>query len=125
MYPPIFSICAAEAVVTALIGTEPVRFWAFGHAPQPGTPFYAAPYATWQSVGGLPENYINQVPDIDLHTLQIDAYSKTVDEARAVAEALRDAIEPHAHIVAWRGEDFEPATKLYRYSFDVDWLVPR
>jgi hypothetical protein len=125
MYPPIFSVCFASAAVKALLGTSPLRFYAFGSAPQPGEPFYALPYAVWQSVSGFPENYINQIPDIDSHTLQVDAYSTTAAESRSIAAALRDAIEPHAHVVAWRGEEFENETKLYRYSFDVDWLVPR
>ena len=125
MYPPVFSVCAASAAVTALLGAIPTRLYPFDEAPQPGTELYALPYATWQSVGGLPENYINETPDIDSHTLQIDAFSATGEEARSIAEALRNAIEPQAHIVAWRGESYEAQTQLYRYSFDVDWWVPR
>ena len=41
------------------------------------------------------------------------------------SRALRDAVEPVAHIVAWRGESRDVDTRLYRYSFDVDWLVNR
>lgn len=125
MYPPIFAICAASSAVTALLGSAPVRLHGFGNAPQTGTEFYALPYAVWQHVGGLPENYLGTTPDIDSTTLQVDAYSATADEARAIAVALRDAIEPHAHIVSWRGESYEADTQLYRYSFDVDWWVPR
>lgn len=125
MYPPIFAICAAAPAVTALLGAGPVRLYPFASAPQPGTDFYALPYAVWQIVGGLPENYLGRVPDIDSMTLQIDAYAAQVAQARSVAMALRDAIEPHAHIVSWRGESFEADTGLYRYSFDVDWWVPR
>ena len=43
----------------------------------------------------------------------------------AVAEALRDAIEPNAHITSWRGDSRDTETKLYRYSFDLTWWVNR
>lgn len=121
MYPPINAICVANAGVQAVLGTSPTRFYPFGESVQSG----AKPYAAWQVIGGSPENFINQAPDMDLFSLQVDAYATTATAARAVAQALRDAIEPYAHIVAWRGESREPDTKLYRYSFDVDWWVPR
>lgn len=121
MFAPIFQVVAASAQVTAVLGTAPVRFWPFGKASE--NP--ALPYAVWQQVAGSPENYINQVPDLDSYTLQVDVYASTGTSARAAAKALRDAIEPHAHIVAWRGESEETETKLIRISFDVDWLVPR
>jgi hypothetical protein len=121
MYPPIFATCAADSGVQAVLGTNPCRLYPFGTSTQGVT----KPYAVWQAVGGSPENFINQVPDIDSYTLQIDCYATTAAAVREVAEALRDAIEPVAHVVSWRGEDYETDTKLYRYSFDVDWFVHR
>ena len=121
MYAPIFQIIAAATPVTALLGTGPTRFWPFGEAPEGS----ALPYAVWQTVSGTPENYINQTPDIDSYTLQLDVYASTGTSARAAAKALRDAIEPHAYIVAWRGDSREKETNLYRFTFDVDWLVQR
>lgn len=121
MYPPIFSTCAADASVQFYLGTSPTRLYPFGNAPENVT----KPYAVWQAVSGVPENYIDKVPDIDSWTLQVDAYALTASEARDVAEALRDAIEPNAHIVGWRGESRDPDTKNYRFSFDVDWFEHR
>lgn len=121
MYPPIFATCAAAPAVTALLGTSPVRIYPFGEAPQAG-PY---PYAAWQTVGGAPENYLGDRPDLDSYTLQVDVYADTAASARAVAEALRDAIEPHAYITRWGGESKDPSTGRYRISFDVDWLTHR
>ena len=121
MYPPIFQICAAVPAVTALLGTGPTRLFPFGEAPQDT----ALPYAVWQTVSGLPENYVDCPPDIDRFTIQVDVYAGTGSSARDVAKALRDAIEPHANIVAWRGESRDPDTNHRRYSFDVDWHVHR
>lgn len=125
MYPPIFSTVNVAAV-QALLQTAPgpLRFYLFGEAPQ-NTPL---PYAVWQTRGGSPENYLNQVPDMDLFSIQIDVYASPAQgpsRARSVARALRDAIEPVAHIVAWRGESVDPETRNYRSSFDVDWWVRR
>jgi len=118
MYPPIFEIVSADLDVQAQIGT---RFYPFGEAPQGVT----KPYGVFQVTSGFPENYINERPDIDTYSIQVDVYATTASSARDSAEALRDAIEPHAHIVAWRGEDRDPDTRNYRVSFDVDWFVDR
>ena len=121
MYPPIFAICKAASAVAALIGSSPMRLYQFGKAP----PNVVKPYAVWQTIGGSPDNYIGSVPDHDLFSIQIDVYSTTDISARAVAEALRDAIEPVAYIVRWGGESVDTETGSYRYSFDVDWIVKR
>ena len=121
MYPNIFSTCAQNAGVQAVFGTNPTRFYPFGEAPQ-GT---ALPYAVFQVVTGSPENYVDCAPDIDTWSIQIDVYDDTVSGCRDAAEALRDAIEPVAHIVGWRGEERDSETRRYRFSFDVDWWESR
>jgi hypothetical protein len=120
MYPPVFQTCNV-ADVRAVLGTSPLRIYEFGMAPQNVT----VPNAVWQIVTGYPENYLDCVPDIDSMTVQIDVYAMTSSAARTAAEKLRDAIEPHAHVVSWRGENRETDTKYFRYSFDVDWWVKR
>jgi hypothetical protein len=121
MIPPIFATCMESSEVIDLLGSSPMRVYQFGRAPQN----VVRPYAVWQVVGGTPENYLGNVPDIDRFATQIDVYATTASDARDVARAMRDAIEPVAHIVGWRGEDREPETQLYRVSFDVDWFVHR
>lgn len=121
MFPPIYEVCAASPAVTSLLGTNPVRLFAFGEAPQNE----ARPYAVWQMVTGSPENYVGDRPDIDRYLIQIDVYAVGGATSRSVALALRDAIEPGAHIVGWRGEGRDPDTRMYRYSFDVEWFVNR
>jgi hypothetical protein len=121
MIPPIFSICAADSGVTVLLGSSPCRFYPFGDAPQNTT----KPYAVWQQVGGGPLNCISDVPDTDEYSVQIDVYATQASAARAIAKAIRDAIEPHCHIVGWRGQSRDPDTKNYRISFDADWITNR
>ena len=71
MYAPIFAVCSASAQVKALIGSNPVRLYLFGEAPQGVT----YPYAVWQSVGGTPENFLAGRPDADSYTTQVDVYA--------------------------------------------------
>lgn len=120
MFPNIFQYVAASDPVKALIGTSPVRFWPFSMAPQKGQPGYAVPYAVWQSPYGTPENYLNQLPDIDNLAAQIDIYALTVDSARASAIAIRNAVEPYGHVVSYNGEEKDSATGLYRVGFTVE-----
>lgn len=122
MYPPAFAIAAANSGVTAVLGTSPTRFWPFGHVPQSET----RPYAVHQLIYGSPDNSLSCVPSEDNFGLQIDAYAKTVTDARAVAAALRDAFEEtYNQVVAWNGEFWEQATGLYRVSFTVEFWTER
>jgi hypothetical protein len=125
MYAPIFQAVNVSGVQAVLkTGNGPLRFYMFGLADQ-NTPL---PYAVWQTVYGAPENYLTNVPDVDSFGIQVDVYaseSQGADVARQVAQALRDAIEPHAHITSWRGDSRDPNTNNFRFSFDVDWIVNR
>lgn len=123
MTPPIFEVCSADTSVQSLLTDDEGRLqvYPFGEAPQLG----ARPYAVWQVVGGSPENYISQTPDIDGYTLQVDVYAVQARDAREVAQAVQAAIEPVAHVVRHNGEWRDPETRAYRVSFTVDWFVNR
>ncbi|WP_130834339.1 DUF3168 domain-containing protein [[Erwinia] mediterraneensis] len=121
MIAPIFAVCAASQAVNSLIGGDTLRLYPFGL--QDDNVIY--PYAVWQNISGEPENYLAQRPDADTFTLQVDVYADTPDEVITVAAALRDAIEPHAYITRWGGQEIDSDTRRYRYSFDVDWIVRR
>lgn len=118
---PIFTVCAADPGVRALLGVTPHRLYPFGEAPEG----VAKPYAVWQLITGSPENYLAGRPDLDGYTLQVDVYADTATSARAVTDAISRAIELQAYIVRWGGESKDTVTNLYRSSFDIDWLVPR
>ncbi|EEA8679330.1 DUF3168 domain-containing protein [Salmonella enterica subsp. enterica] len=122
MIAPIFPVCASSPEVTALLGSNPVRIYPFGI--QDDNVVY--PYAVWQNLqGGSPENYLNQRPDADKFSLQIDVYADTADEAMLAAQAIIYAIELKANIVRYGPQDRDESTLKYRYSFDVDWIVNR
>jgi hypothetical protein len=123
MYPPIFSVCAADPAVVALLsdGGGRIRLYPFGEAPQHDPHVYAV----WQIVYGAPENSLSCPPDLDRHGVQVDVYASNCDDARSAARALRDAIESAAYVVSWNGETRDPTTRAYRVSFTSDWHSPR
>lgn len=121
MYPPIFQLAARDAAVRAALGESTTRLFLFGLAPE-GVGY---PYAVWQVVGGSPENYLTNRPNIDNFVIQMDVYGPSADEVRAAAKALRDALEDHAHITSWRGESRDSETRLYRSSFDMSFYTNR
>lgn len=121
MIPPIFSIIAAAPSVTALIGSSPVRFYNFGEATQ-ATP---KPYAVWQLITGIPANYINQLPDMDDTRVQVDVYDDDAATARAVAVAIRNAIEPHAHMVGFADRGKDATTRNYGFMMDFEFFTRR
>ena len=108
-YPPIFETCAADAGVVALLGESggALRLYPAGSAPQGA----AKPYAVWQFVGGGPENYLGGRPDIDRFALQVDAYADTLSAARAIADAIEEAVELLAYVTAFRGEEKDLETR--------------
>ena len=120
MRPDIFEACVASPAVTALLDVSFPRIYQ-GVAP-PHTP---VPYVVWQSISGAPENYLADTPDVDSYSVQVDVYANSAAEARTVARALRDALEPHGYITSIREPAPDPVTKNARYSFDIDWIVNR
>lgn len=121
MIPPIFPICAASPGVVAVFGSSPTRVYPFGLVEQ--TP--ELPYAVWQNIGGGAEMYLGDLPDVDSYSTQLDVYAADPTSLLTAAKALRDAVEPHAYVTRWGSQELDEETKMYRYSFDVDWIVPR
>ena len=59
--------------------------------------------AVWQTVGGAPENYLGNLPDADVCTVQVDVYAAEPDSAASATLALRDAIEGSKNLPAAHG----------------------
>lgn len=121
MFAPLFELCSGDSDVQTNLGTSPCRIYPFGEAPKDVT----KPYAVWQTTGGAPENYLGQTPDMDLYIIQIDIYSEEASETYDAAQALRNVIEQHAHMVGFGGEGRESDTNLYRFRMSINWFVDR
>lgn len=121
MKPAIYEIVSADTGVEALLGEHPnMRFVPFGRGPQ--SPAY--PYAVWQVISATPENYQDKTPDVDRIAVQVDCYSPDPNVVDQVAIAIRDAIEPHAHMTRF-ADGREPQTENYRVSMDFEFWTDR
>lgn len=127
MIPPIFQLVVQSAAATSLLGTNPTRFWPFAEAPRDanGVPSGGAPYALWQTAYGSPFNSLSCTPSEDQWGVQVDVYATTAESARAVAAAIRDAVEGDAYIVSWNGESKDEPTGLFRIGFTVEFITER
>jgi hypothetical protein len=119
MLPPIFNILKADPEVTALIGNPPR---AYAHAAAPQQP--VKPYVTWTVVGGDPQNNLSDLPDSDRVAFQVDVWHTDGAGVDPLATAVRDALEPYAHMTSILIDEREPATNLFRMAMQFDyWLM--
>lgn len=118
MLPPIYNILSADAALAAIVGT---RIYPHGEAPQQ----VARPYVTWALVSSVPENQLSDAPDIDKASLQIDCWHSSSVGVMQLAQAVRDAIQPHCVITAFLLDQRDMETKLYRFAIQADYLLPR
>lgn len=122
MLPPVFATLKASPTVQSLIGT---RVYRHGSAPQG----VVAPYVTWSFVTGDPENELSSLPRIDRFQVQIDCWSNNTGTGDAqveeLAEAVRDAVEPYAHLVRYVVNEQDYETRRFRIGMEFTWYVRR
>jgi hypothetical protein len=121
MLPPIYNLLRASGAVVALVGD---RIFRHGSAPKG----VREPYLTWFQVTGTPENTLSETPTIDRSSIQIDIWcgGATGDrQCETVCEAVRDALEPHAHMISTPIDQRDPETRLWRIAAEFDFFVPR
>lgn len=125
MLPLLFPIISASSSVKALIGSNPVRFYRHGNAPQG----VVAPYATWFLVTGQPENTLGELPRVDRHEVQVDCWSENTGtgstQIETLATAIRDAIEPYAYMTAITADGLDPETGRYRIGMQFTFWTDR
>ena len=120
MLPKVYLALMNSAAVTALIGNRAYRH---GSAPQ-GVSY---PYVTWSVPAGDSEIVFDRT-DADQFRVQVDIWSNTDSGANGVenvASAVRAALEPEAHLVAYTNDERDPETQAFRLGFAFDWIVPR
>ncbi len=58
-------------------------------------------------------------------TVQIDCWHNTSAGVIALAESVRAAIEPHAHVTGYPINARDAETQLYRFGLQLDWWLSR
>lgn len=88
--------------------------------PAPAEQGTAAPYLTWQRVGSSPVTSLAGSSGLDQVRLQVDAWHTSRLGARALAAAVRTAMEAQAFkaLLVSDADDYEPETRLYRVVLD-------
>lgn len=117
----LFPILNASTTVKNLLGSNPLRVYPFGRAPQNT----AKPYAVYSVYNANPENYLGQVPDIDNKGTQIDIYAETAQSAESCFVAIRNALEPSAHMTSFSTIGVEENTNLYNVRMEFDFWEER
>lgn len=120
MLPPVFQALKASGAVKNIVGQNPPRIYRHGSAPQDTS----QPYITWFALPA-PENTLSELPLVDRVMVQIDAWHQTDSGVDLLADAIRDAIEPHAQKATTLVDEQEPSTKLYRVSQQFVWWLDR
>lgn len=123
MFAPIYTVAVANTQVQALLGDGEggLKLWPFDEAPKDTE----LPYATWQNVNGMPQNYLADTPDADFYYIQVNVWGVTSQQMFAVVEALRDAIEGVAYVTRWGQTVKDAETKAFGYDFDADFITYR
>lgn len=116
--PPIYTVLTADAAVQALVGN---RVYRHGSAPQGNK----AAYLTWQVANSTPANTLSELPQIDLVTLQVDCFSPSDSGVEALAQAVRDALEPQAHLIYTAADGRDPQTRLFCIGLSFDYWLGR
>lgn len=118
MLPPLYALLSNDAAVKAIVGD---RIYPHGEAPQDTT----RPYVTWFLVSWTPENNLTDLPPSDRATVQVDAWHQTSAGVVSLMTAIRDAIEPTAHVTGIVVNMREPDTRLYRLALQADFILTR
>lgn len=118
IYPPVFTHLSASSAVTAIVGN---RIYRHGDGVQDG----ARPYLTFYA-SIAPENTLSELPAIDRCSVTVDCWSPDDAQVEALFTAVRDAIEPHAHLISVPIDNRDRKdTKLFRISLQFDYWHPR
>lgn len=118
MLPPIFQTLTSSSLITDIVGT---KVFPYGDAPQDIT----RPYVTWHIVSGVPQNSLSEVPDIDNISIQVDCWHPVAAGLEELATAVRNRIEPYAHMTNIPLNDRDRETRLYRMTLQFDWWLNR
>ena len=116
MLPQVFQTLKASQAVKDIVGTNPPRIYRHGRAPQDTS----QPYITWFLVAGTPENNLSDPSPVGRKSVQIDCWHQTDKGIEELADAVRDALEPVAHITQEGDDEQERDTKLFRFRFETD-----
>lgn len=78
-----------------------------------------APYITYQLIGGMPHNLMAGAPQTERKVFQINCISNTYSNAKAIAEAVKGAVNASIAYVTSEADDYFPQTQNHRVRLDI------
>lgn len=119
MFPNIYATLLEDNAVTSIIGSNPMRAYRHGSAPQDTS----KPYIVYSIISGVPENNLSAVPNVDKYSIQVDCYHQTDSGVQSLTIAVRNSLESIGYMTNIPVDEREPETKLFRITMDFDiWL---
>lgn len=109
----IYSTLSGAAGVSALVSTR--------ISPQFAEQSEALPYITYDLIGNLPANHLEDIPTLDERRIQVNSYADTYRGAVDLAEAVRTALQPLGYLALEIDlpRDFDSRT----YAIAQDWVI--
>lgn len=106
----LYSTLSSASGVTALVST---RIYPMV-APDTAT----TPYITYQVISGSAHNLLQGAPSTERKVIQINCISNSYANAKAIAAAVKAAINPATGYLVSDGDDYFSATEKYRVRLD-------
>jgi hypothetical protein len=117
----IYALCSTDAAVSLAVAEINGGFRAYPITAPQGS---GRPYLTWQRITSSPTYAQTGGRGLTKDTVQFDIWADDPDTSRALAGALKDALDAWTAVqrsfVRDDSEFYEPDTKLYRVSIDSD-----
>ncbi|HJU39953.1 MAG TPA: DUF3168 domain-containing protein [Tahibacter sp.] len=130
MNPPVLALVGASGAVTDIIGTAPVRCFAFGVVPAPpvGEPAdFHLPCLTYKTLTSRPEHTLGAAPSAERLRVRVEAWAADADTAMTLFDAARAALEDGGkNVLVWGNKQkYDAATQRYRVRGKFDFWVDR
>lgn len=112
-------VLKADAAVTAIVGSGlNARI-----SPLIKSQGITTPAVTLQRISLDPVNHLRGHGDLDSVRVQLDAWTESYAEARALAGACRDAIQNAGHLMLGEFDNYDPETDPGLYRITQDYQV--
>lgn len=110
--PPLQSALRGSASLTALVGDRISQ--------QIAPEDQARPYVVWGLLSGVPANTLSCPPEWDDQVCFVDCWATSQVVCRQMMQAAVEAVEGIGHIVFGPVDGYEPDTKLFRWTWNIE-----
>jgi len=86
--------------------------------PQVAPDSAAVPYVTYQVIAGAPYNKLAGAPDSERKIIQVNCISNSYANAKAIAEAVKAALNVSIGYLTSEGDDYFSQTENHRVRLD-------